>query len=76
MFCNQTGQEEDRDMNTSFIQKQRTINTQLNVNSEAFIAVLIKIHVFWDVMPGRLLHNYLDYLNLNTVVKYGTPTLR
>jgi len=29
----------------------------------------------WDVMPYRLLHNYLDYLNLSTVAKYGTPTL-
>jgi hypothetical protein len=52
-------------MNTSFIQKWRTINNNLNIKFEVFIAVLIKIHVFWDVMPYRLLHNYLDCLNLN-----------
>lgn len=75
MFGNQTGQEKDRDMNTSFTQKRGTVNTQINVKSEAFIAVLITIHVFCDVMTHRLLHNYLDYLNLNTVAKYGTPTL-
>jgi hypothetical protein len=75
MICNQNGQDKDRDMNTSFTQKQRTINNQLNVKSEAVIAVLIKIHVFWDVMPYRLPYNYLDYLNLNTVAKCGTTTL-
>ena len=62
-------------MNTSFIQKQRKINIQLYVKSEDFIAVLIKSHVLWDVIPYRLLHNYLDYLNLSTVAKYDTPTL-
>jgi hypothetical protein len=75
MFCNQTGQEKDRDMNTYFIEKQKAINTQLNVKSEAFIRVLIKIQVLWDVTPYSLLHNYLDYLNLNMVAKYGTPNL-
>jgi len=30
------------------------------VKSEAFITLLIKIHVFWDVMTHRQLHNYLD----------------
>jgi hypothetical protein len=45
------------------------------VKSEAFIAVLLKIHVFWDVVPYELLHNYLDYLNLKMVAKYGTPKL-
>jgi len=51
MFCNENGQEKDRYKNTSFIQKWKTINTQLHVKSEAVIAVLIKMSsaMLWHI---------------------------